>query len=69
MDLMKHFLQLTNCVFRNAAKSSTSASELVPDLLDYGFSSGDALQFALDICARVPCKKAACVNVSYLMRC
>ncbi|XP_020873248.1 pre-mRNA-splicing factor ATP-dependent RNA helicase DEAH1-like isoform X2 [Arabidopsis lyrata subsp. lyrata] len=44
------------------AKNSRSASELVPELLDYGFSSGDALEFAQDICARVP-RKAAGVNI------
>ncbi|KFK28996.1 hypothetical protein AALP_AA7G075800 [Arabis alpina] len=44
------------------AKTSRSPSELVPRLVDYGFSSIDALAFAEAICARVPHNKAPAVN-------
>lgn len=57
-----------NWGFPSAAKSSRSPSDLVPGLVDSGFSSTDARAFAEAICARVP-REAAAVNVSFLMRC
>lgn len=65
--IMIMYLTINWVAFRDAAQSSRSPSELVSELLDYGFSSDDALAFSQDICARLP-RKAADRNVSFLRK-
>lgn len=62
-------LKLTNVVISVAAKKTKSPTELVGELVDYGFSSSvDTRSFAEEIFARVP-RKSTGVNVSFSMRC